>query len=193
MAQVLTALETRLGDILFRARGADNSLGLDAAQRSIPADRFRPVSSDAPLRDPSYPREQFDRAARFEWLSVGDEGNPNNPLNGPQFRRARLALVVGYAQGADVAIQPYIKLSGSETAAGAAMAARLRALSDAERIYRALAFPALLTGAPVIDPVPLSCFREGASEVEDLGDGRLLCTTVYAVRFESQSGTTYDP
>lgn len=191
---IFSVLEGRLWAILTQARGADGSLGADALARSLPLDRFRAAASNASLRDPAYPREQIDRAIRLEWASVRDDnGNPSNPFNGPQLRVARLTLLVGYVQGADVAVRPFASLAGSETAASVTVNARSRALDDAERIYRALSFIPLLTGAPTLDPVPLSCFRESESVIEDLGDGRLLSSTVYRMRFQSDSGTTYDP
>lgn len=189
---IFSVLESRLNAILFSARGADGSLGADATARSIPADRFRPAASNAPLRDPAYPREQFDRAVRLEWMGVEDAEGDDNELDSVMLRTARLSLQVGYVQGADAGIRPFAVLAGSETAAAVTVAARARALSDAERIRRALALSDLFAYGG-LDPVPLSCDREGSASIEDLNDGRVVCATVYRVLYQASAATNYDP
>ena len=189
---IFSVLEGRLNAILFSARGADGSLGADATARSIPLDRFRPAAGNAPLRDLAYPCEQLDRAVRLEWMGIEDAEGDDNELDSVMLRVARLSLQVGYVQGADVAVQSFAKLIGSETAAAVTVAARARALSDAERIRRALALSDLFAYGG-LDPVPLSCDREGGAAIEDLNDGRVVCATIYRVLYQADSATNYDP
>ena len=190
MTQPLDSTNTRLVAILTQGRGADGSLGSEAQICSIPADRFRLTLANAPLRDPSYDRAQFDRAIRLEYLSIEDAGAPDNELDAIQLRALRVSIQVGYIEGAD-SVGSFAKLIGSETSA-VAQTARVRALSDAERIRKAVTSPFLFPYDST-DPVLLSCDREGATTLEDLGDGRVIAATVFRVLYQANSATTYDP
>jgi hypothetical protein len=191
VTQPLDAASTRLVAILTQGRGADGSLGAEAQTCSIPADRFRLSQSNAPLRDGSQNRGALDRAIRLEWSSIEDAGAPDNELDSVQLRWLHLSLQVAYVQAqGDVAA--FAKTIGSETAAAVIQDARKRALSDAERIRKAVTSPFLFPYGST-DPVLLSCDREAPTTLEDLGDGIVIATTPYRVLYQANSGTTYDP
>ena len=196
MSQVLDALEQRLTDVLANGRGADGSLGADAQARSIPVNRFRPADAGGSLTDPQYEAGKADRAFRWTWLSVTDLTGTRNPWDDPQPRRALVRLDVLYLAGAGAEIQPFVSVAAGtgETAAVAAVTATRRALSDAERIWRALGYPLLTRDSPTTDPEIIGVQRapEG-SRAQELPGGRVLCSTVYVVDFQSNSSTTYDP
>lgn len=191
MTQPTDSTSTRLVAILTQGRGADGSLGSEAQLCSIPADRFRLALLNAPLRDPNYDRAQFDRAIRLEYLSEEDAEGSDNELDAIQLRYLRVSIQVGYVQGAD-GLSAFVKAVGSENPNTVPQSARLRALGDAERIRKAVTSPFLFP-YDSSDPVLLSCDREGRTEIEDLGDGRLLSATVFRVLYQANSATTYDP
>jgi len=190
VTQPIDSTNTRLVAILTQGRGTDGSLGAEAQTCSIPADRFRLALANAPLRDPSYDRAAFDRAVRLEYLSIEDADGPDNELDSVQMRALYVSIQAGYIEGAD-SVGSFAKLIGSETTA-VAQTARVRALSDAERIRKAVTSPFLFPYDST-DPVLLSCDRQGRTEVEDLGDGRVIAATVYRVLYQANSDTTYDP
>ena len=193
MSNAFLTLESRLYAILCDARGADGSLGADATAKSIPVGRFRRALDSCPMRDATYPPEFFDRAVFVEWLSDADDngGAINNPLDNPHFNTARIAIANGVIYG--TAIGEFLSLAGSEVRSTVALQPRSRALNDALRCVRALACPDLLRGGTTLDPVPLSCVRDGATSVEDFGDGRLLAVTTYSLRYQADNSQNYDP
>lgn len=191
MTSAFATLEGRLYDIMVNGRGANGSLGSDAQAKSIPVGRFRQARMNAPLRDTTYPSVDFDRAVFVEWLADADDPTINNPVDNPQHRVARVAICNAVTYGN--AVTDFLVLSGTESAATVIDQPRQRALNDSARLQRALGNPDLLRGGTVLDPVPLACVREGGTTIEDMGGGRMLATTVYALRYQMDNATAYDP
>ena len=193
MSNAYLTLRDRILAIVVDGRGADGALGPEATARSIPVGRFRRALDGAPLRDPSYPSSHFDRAVRLDWLGDADDaaGGINNPLDSPQHAEARVSLTHAVLYG--TALSASLSLAGAEVAASSVLQAQERALNDALRIRRALAHPDLLRGGATLDPVPLACVREGGTSLDDLGEGRMLCVTVYTLRYQSDVTANYDP
>ena len=145
---------------------------------------------------------QFERFAAHTLLVVREHGLTEDQCKdflklaesvfgiGEAIRTARFTLLVAYAEGP--ALEDYVHVASvTETQATAAANARKRALSDAERIRRALCFPALYSGG--VSPEIVSLSREGASTVERLFEGVLLCATTYRVVIAVPMGTSFDP
>lgn len=185
MTALLTGFRTRVLDIVCNGRGADGSLGAQAQNRSIAANRYRPSANNAPLE--SLGAESFDRAVRVAPASIGDEPFANNELSSAQLRVMSVFIEVGYAQGATPA---YIDAKGSEVAATVQYTARERAISDAEMIKRALTFPELYQ-ASGDDPEIVVITRNGRSEVTEMAD-RVVCRTVYDVTLQLNATTAYN-
>ena len=191
MTVLLAGVTARVDAILSQGRGADGSLGTPAQVRSIPAGVFRPSPNNAPLTDERVGTESFDRAYRREELTIQDEPYANNTLSSSQLRVMRVALDVGYVYGqASAFIHTWP--GSTESAATVIWEARSRAISDAERIKRALCFQPLYQGASD-DPVIVCITREGATEFQDLGAGRLIARTVFSVTLELDVSQDYDP
>jgi hypothetical protein len=184
-------LEARLYDIMVNGRGVNGALGADALAKSIPVGRFRAARFNAPLRDTTYPSVDFDRAVFVEWLADADDPTINNPIDNPQHREARVAVCNAVTYG--TAVTDFLVLAGTEVAATVIDQPRQRALNDSARIQRALGNPDLLRGGTPLDPAPLACVREGGTTLEDLGSGRMLATTVYALRYQLDNSQAYDP
>ena len=189
MTAYLDEIETRLGAVLFSGRGADGALGSDALARSIPEGRFRWSQDGVSQRDPAIPAAERDRALSIDWESISDSDD-SNELDGEAIRWARFTLLVAYAEGP--ALEDYVHVASvTETQATAVANARKRALSDAERIRRAICFPALFGGGT--SPTIIGCDREGASVVERLTEGVLLCATTYRLILAVPMATSFDP
>lgn len=191
MTSAYATLEGRLYDIMVNGRGANGALGADALAKSIPVGRFRQARMNAPLRDATYPSVDFDRAVFVEWLADADDPTINNPIDSPQHREARVAICNAVTYGN--AVTDFLVLTGSEVASTVIDQPRQRALNDSARIQRALGNPDLLRGGTLLDPAPLACVREGGTTIEDLGGGRMLATTVYALRYQMDNTQNYDP
>jgi hypothetical protein len=191
MTSAFLTLQDRLYAIMCDARGGNGALGADALAKHIPATRFRRALDGAPLRDPTYPPDAFDRAVYIDWLSDADDGEIHNPLDGPHFCVARISIANGVVVG--TALAPFVATVGTESAATSVLHASARALNDALRISRALACPDLLRGGTALDPVPLACVRDGGTTIEDMGDGRRLAVTTYSLRYMADNATNYDP
>lgn len=192
MATAYEPLRQRIVDVVCNGRGADGSLGSDALNKSIPLGRFRASVDRAPLSDPTYPSSMFDRAVYVDWISDEDDEVVNNPLDSAHFMLAHLSVSHGVYYG--TATSAFVTLaSGTEVKATVALTPKERGLNDALRIKRALGCPDLLRGGTVIDPLPLSCVREGLTTLQDLGNGRLIVVTNYSLRYQSSNSTTYDP
>jgi hypothetical protein len=191
VSSAYATLETRLYDIMVNGRGVNGALGSDALAKSIPVGRFRAARMNAPLRDTTYPSVDFDRAVFVEWLADADDPTINNPLDSPQHREARVAICNAVTYGN--AVTDFLVLTSGEVAATVIDQPRQRALNDSARIQRALGNPDLLRGGTPLDPAPLACVREGGTTLEDLGSGRMLATTVYALRYQLDNTQAYDP
>ena len=185
MTALLDGFRARALAIVCTGRGTDGSLGVVAQNRAIASGRFRPSPSNAPLE--SLGMESLDRAVRLAPMSTEDTPGPNNELSSAQLRTVRVALDVGYVQGAT---SDFVDTKGSEIAATVQYTARERAISDAETIKRALTLPSLYQDASD-DPVLVDIRRDGASTVSDLGD-RVICRTVYAVVLQLNATTAYN-
>lgn len=185
MAALLDGFRTRVLAIVCNGRGADGTLGSQAQNRSIAANRYRPSANNAPLE--SLGTESFDRAVRVAPVSIGDTPFINNELSSAQLRVTSVMLDVGYVQGTTPA---FVDAKGGESAATVQYTARERAISDAEMIKRALTFPELYQAAGD-DPEIVEIHRDGRSEVVEMGD-RIICRTVYSVTLQLNATTTYN-
>lgn len=189
---IFGVIRGRIIDVLVNGRGADGSLGVTAQSRSIPAGRFRTPADNVSPRDANAEGPAFDRSVFLEWESVEDADQTSNPVDGPQMRYATVRVLVGY-MGAGALTDFLHPINAGEAAATSLEEVRERALSDAERIKRALADPDLIRGGTALDPAVIACTRAGASSMEYLGGGRFLCSTTYRVVFMEDNAQTYDP
>lgn len=191
MTALLTGFRTRLDAILSGGRGSDGSLGVPAQTRSIPAGVFRATPNNAPITDPTLGTESVDRAYRIEELSIEDDPYANNTLSSAQLRVMLVALDVGYVYGeASAFIRTWP--GTTESASAVVWEARQRAISDAERIKRAVCFQPLNQESGD-DPIIVVITRSGASVINDLGAGRLSCRTVLSVTLQLNVNEDYDP
>lgn len=191
MAQMLDAVEDRLHAVLCSGRGSDGALGTDAQARAVPAGHFRRPQTDASVRDPQYPPEELDRAVSIEWLSIEDTNEVHNEYDSAAIRTVRCNVLVGYV--AAPALSGLAHELGGETEAGAVAHWRRRALGDAERIKRALCFLGL-AGGTLSDGVEwVGCTRDGATTLEDLGEGRALSSSPYVLTIAYTLTTAYTP
>ena len=184
----LSAVEARLDAVLADGRGIDGTLGAEAQVRAIVAGTFRRADSNAALDDPGYSAAAFDRAYTLRFLSSRDDPTPNNPYQSPQFDRVTLAVTVAYAYS--VGTSGIVDAQGTETQAVAALRPDRRAISDGRRIKRALEF-APLRGLDT-DPVMVEVTRIETAW-QDLGGGRSLATTVFALVLQSDETAAYGP
>ena len=115
-----------------RRRGAEPRHCIWDASRASP--------SNAPLE--SLGMESLDRAVRLAPMSTEDTPGPNNELSSAQLRTVRVALDVGYVQGAT---PDFVDTRGSEIAATVQYTARERHLRRGDDQARADA-PVALSG-----------------------------------------------
>lgn len=192
MARLFDAIESRFAAVLEQARG-QSGLGTLAAARYIPTGRFRRAGNKAALDDAAYPVQEFDAAYDLTWLGLQDTGpDPANPLDGQTLRLARVTLRVGYVYGKGSTA--FVDTAAGDTASAVVLqnTARQRALSDAERIYRAVAITDIFDSTTT-DPQWQLMRREGATTVADLGGGRLLSSTTYVLLLTLDASSAYDP
>lgn len=190
MAQLFDDVEDRIHAVLCQGRGA-SGMSSDAAARSVTSGHFRRPQTDASVRDPAYPAEEFDRAVQIEWLAVGDVNEASNEYDGVAIRVARCNLLVGYF--AAPALSGLARIIGSETAAGAVTHWRRRALGDAERIKRALCFAEIAAGTLASTVEWVGCTRDGETTLEDIGEGRALSITPLRITLAYPLATAFTP
>jgi len=184
----ISAVATRINAVLSQGRGIDGALGPDAQVRAIPVGTFRAQADNAALDDPSFPPEAFDRGYVLRFITAVDDPTPNNPYQTPQFDRVQLVVSVGYAYS--VGTSNIIDAVGNETQNGAALRPDQRAISDGRRIKRALEFSDL-RGLDT-DPAMVEMTR-GNTVWQDLGGGRSLGVTTFAMVLQSNINTAYGP
>lgn len=192
MPQILDALETRIVSIMEQNRGG-TGMSSDAAARALPDARWRRSVDNAALRDPRYEPTAFDRAYELDWSAIGDFPDVENPLDGTTLRELWLNLNVGHAYGVAASNQVDIASGTFEDAATSVINAKKRALSDAERIKRALTFSEIFSGALGSSITWVGCVRRGRTTTEDLGGGKLLSVTPYQIIISQAPSVTYDP
>ncbi|MDB4930533.1 MAG: hypothetical protein JWM10_3017 [Myxococcaceae bacterium] len=191
MSNPFVWLRERVLAVLVDGRGADGALGAEPQARAIAVGRFRRAAKNAPLRDPSYPAEAFDRAVQLDWLDDGDADGVQNSLDLTQYVTARFSLTHGVVYGP--ALAGWAMLYGTEVAADAVVGAKERAFNDAERMKVPLHYlNGLLRDGTETDPIPVACVRQGATSTVDLGGGRLLATSIYELQFRTTTGH-HDP
>lgn len=184
MASLIQAVDDRLAAILE---------GTATGTRLLPAGRFRRSADRMPLLDPAYPGQWTDRTYELAYQALADHepGRPANPFDPAWLLDLTVNVHVGYAQGAGAAggFNPSAA-GGGESAAFAVLNARARALNDAQRIWRALnANWRDVTS----DPILVDCRRTGAAVINDLGNGRLICTSTVTVWLQLDPANDYDP
>ena len=190
MAQLFDDVEDRVHAVVCTGRGT-SGMSSDAAARAITTAQFRRPTTDASVRDPAYPAEEFDRAVQIEWLAVGDVNDVSNEYDGTAIRTARCNLLVGYF--AAPALSALARILGSETAAGAVTHWRRRALGDAERIKRALCFAEIASGTLSSTVEWVGCTRDGETTLEELGEGRALSITPLRITLAYPLATAFTP
>lgn len=190
MASLLDEIDARILDVVCSGRGTGVGFGTEAQARAVPSGDFRSTAHDASLRGPTYPLDAFDRAVQVSWLSLADEPEISNEMDATSLRTARFELLVGYVTSE--AHQHYVRLLGSENRATAAVRWERRALSDAERIKRALCFAEIAAG-PLTVVRLIGLARDGASTREDLGEGRGISITPYQLRFDYTTSGSIAP
>lgn len=192
MSQLLDLTEARLLAVLLSGRGS-TGLGAGALARYYPADRLRRSPYAAPLIDPAYPAGSFDRAIEIQWTTLGQDPDPQNPLDGSELIRLGCTLNIGFAYGKET--PQFISTTGSEVAETAATFVRRRAISEMHRVLRALTFPAIFDGTLTSGMSLIECMREPKTQVTltDLGSGRLLASVQLTLLLEVPTATSYDP
>lgn len=184
----LSQVETRIDAVLAEGRGVAGELGTEAQLRAIPVGIFRKQPDNADMSDLSMPPELFDRGYFLRFLILTDSPDSNNPYQSVQFRTISLRVTVGYVYGASST--QFVDAQGTETKAVAALRADRRAISDGNRIDRALRF-APLRGLDT-DPVMVEVQRT-TSDWVDLGGGRSLCHTNFSLVLQSDENRSYGP
>lgn len=175
MADILDTVEARIIEILEQNRGA----AIAGVDPSIPLPTGllrRPVGAMS-VRDERDPPKQFDRVYQIEWAERTAVPRPQNQNDGWQRRNFRFRLDVAYVFGS-VASQ-FTHPVGAETASDLARAARKRALSESERIARALTCARIFQDTPGADVTLVDCFEDGPSTIELRPPTRLICSTPY--------------
>jgi hypothetical protein len=176
-------LQQRLLDILLNGRGVDGALGAAAQARAVAVGHFRAEFQQAPLGDAAYPKERFDRALRVQWLAETDEASNRNALDLEQILSARVTVSHGVIYGE--ASGRFFYPLGVEDPAAALLTPQQRALADARLVRRALEWPDLLRDGTETDPVPIGCEREGGTNLQELGGGKLLASSVYLLTYRT--------
>lgn len=189
MADILDAVEARIVAILESNRGAAIA-GVDSSI-PLPTGLFRRPVGGMSVRDERYPPKQLDRVYQLEWLTRRHAPAPQNPKDPWQRRMFRFRLDIAYAFGS-VSSQ-YTHTTGAEVAATVAQVARKRALSESERVSRALTCPAIFQDAPGADVTLVDCFEDGESSIELLPPTRLICGTPYLVWVSYRSTANLAP
>lgn len=194
MSQLLDLVDARIVAVLESARGS-TGLGADAAARYYPSGRLRMSAYAAPLIDPAYPPGLFDRSYEISWTGIGEDPDPQNPLDGSELIACSCDVIIGIAYGKEN--PQFISTTGTEVATAAATKWRKRALSEIHRAMRALTFPAIFedTNLSSSGIALIECVRTKGtkSTVQDLGGGRALVTTSLEILLEVPTATSYDP
>jgi hypothetical protein len=190
VAQLFDDVEDRVHAVVCQGRGT-SGMSAEALARAITTAQFRRPTTDASVRDPAYPAEEFDRAVQIEWLAVGDVNEASNEYDGTAIRVARCNVLVGYF--AAPALSALARILGSETAAGAVTHWRRRALGDAERIKRALCFAEIAAGSLASTVEWIGCTRDGETTLEELGEGRALSITPLRITLSYPLATAFTP
>lgn len=185
MATIFKPLDDRLAAILETGYGA---------ARTIPADYFRRSADRQSLLDPAYPLEWFDRAYHLEYVGLRDHDRdkPAQTYAPAWLVDVTVLLRVGYVYGAAFGPQSALAPASTETAAFAVLNQRARALSDAQRIWRAINYPdnvRTTTGDPLIADVK----RVGDVALDDLGGGKLVATTTLLAILQLDPASAYLP
>jgi hypothetical protein len=192
MALLLDPIETRIDAVMTAARGTGGGFTPLAQSLAIPTGWYRRVPGGASVRDEALELAAFDRSYSVDWTSIADDPDPGNLYDTNALRMVRFDLVLGFLYGADHAEYIHRAPSISEPKALVLPAAKRRALSEAERVYRALSFGEIVQGTD-IDPQIVAVWRDGPSTIEDLRGGRLVCTTPYRVQIYAATAGSYAP
>jgi hypothetical protein len=190
MSQLLDTVEAQLVAVMESARGA-SGLGTDAAARYLPQSRYRRSGYGAPLRDPGYPQQAYDRAYDMAWIGLGEDPDPQNPLDSTELISLLCELSIGFAFGKET--PQAISTTGTEVAVTAATYPYRRAVSEMRRILTAITFPPITCGTLSNSISIIECVREGDAIVEPNGTGRLIGTIRLRILIEAPTGTAFDP
>lgn len=192
MSFLFAAVDTRLAAILFAGRGIS---GTPTSAVAIPANRFRQRLGDAPLNDPAFPLEGFDRAVEFWPDELFQVPRLMNPLETRGLRDVRYTLRVGCVYGPSLSGVLYPAPATSEAAATSILTARRRALSDAYQLQTAMLQPALYqdAGAESSDPRIVAIREAGPVRLQDLGAGRLVSEIPLVLTLDVAQTSRYEP
>jgi hypothetical protein len=193
MSQEPDAVQLRVTQIVAQERGK-TGLGPQAAALYLPATRFRPAVARAPLREAAFPMQAFDRAWHFRAISLAPFRVVNS-RDGQKWMRLTFAVETGVVYGKGNESLVYAGGTG-ESAAEAVLNPGSRAVADGERIAQILTLPdatrgVALTGISILDVDRVG--NLGAVDVFDLGDGKLIGSTLYEAKLRVQNLTANDP
>lgn len=192
MSFLFAAVDNRLAAILFAGRGTGSSPSSTVA---IPANRFRQRLGDAPLNDPAFPLEGFDRAVEFWPDELQQQPRLMNPREARGLRDVRYTLRVGCVYGPSLQGVLYPAPSTSESAAASILIARRRALSDAYQVQTAMLQPELYQDVvgESSDPAIVSVREAGPIVLRDLGGGRLTSEIPLVLTLDVAQTSRYEP
>lgn len=180
MTLLLSPVQDRLVAVLAQGRGASGTISPDATPRAIPSGYFR--YTRAPLTDVGLSVSAFDRGLSLRWVASRDGIPPNSPLYSFEEQEFGVEVCVGYLVG-DAQTPAVHKLTASESATDAVQLARMRALSDARMIERALGYYELTTGAlDAAGTAIIDVFRAGDVRFEETVTSRLMCVQPFTVK-----------
>lgn len=190
MADVLDVAQTRIVEILEQNRGALIA-GVDA-DIPLPEGLLRRAPDGISLRDDKFVMKAIDRFYQVEWLGRRHAPTLQNPRDQWQRRMFRWRLDVAYAFGTGSA--NFVHRQNAEVGSAAAREARKRALSESERVSRALTCAEIFQDAvPGADVTLTACHEDGESTVEIVSSIRLICSTPYVVWLSYRRGTNLAP
>lgn len=183
MAALLKPVEDRFAALLLEGAGAS---------RAIPAGRFRRAADRMSLLDPNHPGNPFDRAYELQYVALADHerDKPANPFAPAWLVDVTVNLRVGYVVGAGGTSAFAPAPSTTETAAFGVLNARARALNDAQRIWRTVNTNFRDANT---DPALVDCRRVGQVVLDDLGNGRIVCTSTFLIWLQLDPAQDYDP
>lgn len=187
---LIAEIRQRFEDVLCNGRGNDGSLGTTAQQRSLAAGQLR--YSKIPLRDPGLSGSALHRAVSMIWQGIRDTEEPDNDANMVSLRTIRVQVDLGYLFGSALSPLVHQRSTGESTTVLTEEATAV-AISDAEIVCRALMSAALTRSGPTLVPELLDVIRRGESRPEMIGGGRLVCSTSYEVRIQTDNTLSYLP
>lgn len=179
MSHRLTQATARFAAILFEGRGADGSIGAEAAACSIPSGQFR--RSFAPLRDAAEPTAVLHRGVYLWWAQSLPKPESTNARNQKILSEHTLRVEVGYLMGTAGEGFVHPAPATTESASTSVREPSLIANSDASRIAAALEWPELYQDSSD-DPAIVDVQLIGIAGTEQAQPWLLVLTQDFRVR-----------